>query len=161
MDNSKRPDDMVRITTSELAEAFIEEQVKEILTPLAFDIADILFKQSSEAGITYGETAETRHYYHSGILTFGDMTFNVVDLTINRRSNGETPSNIDISTNNVLDANGNYLLSGIEAKADFSENGTDISIMEATLSEKSSIYFPADSSVINAIKAFLSKVLSS
>ena len=30
MDNSKRPDDMVRITTSELAEAFIEEQVKEI-----------------------------------------------------------------------------------------------------------------------------------
>ena len=30
MDNNKRPDDMVRITTSELAEAFIEEQVKEI-----------------------------------------------------------------------------------------------------------------------------------
>ena len=30
MDNSKRPDNMVRITTSELAEAFIEEQVKEI-----------------------------------------------------------------------------------------------------------------------------------
>lgn len=30
MDNSKRPDDMVRITTSELAKAFIEEQVKEI-----------------------------------------------------------------------------------------------------------------------------------
>ena len=30
MDNSKRPDDMVRITTSELAEVFIEEQVKEI-----------------------------------------------------------------------------------------------------------------------------------
>ncbi len=30
MDNSKRPDDMVRITTSELAEAFIEEQIKEI-----------------------------------------------------------------------------------------------------------------------------------
>ena len=30
MDNNKRPDDMVRITTNELAEAFIEEQVKEI-----------------------------------------------------------------------------------------------------------------------------------
>lgn len=30
MDNNKRPDDMVRIITSELAEAFIEEQVKEI-----------------------------------------------------------------------------------------------------------------------------------
>ena len=30
MDNNKRPDDMVRITTSELAESFIEEQVKEI-----------------------------------------------------------------------------------------------------------------------------------
>ena len=30
MDNNKRPDDMVRITTSELAKAFIEEQVKEI-----------------------------------------------------------------------------------------------------------------------------------
>ena len=30
MDNNKRPDDMVRITTSELAEVFIEEQVKEI-----------------------------------------------------------------------------------------------------------------------------------
>ena len=30
MDNNKRPDDMVRISTSELAEAFIEEQVKEI-----------------------------------------------------------------------------------------------------------------------------------
>ena len=30
MDNNKRPDDMVRITTSELAEEFIEEQVKEI-----------------------------------------------------------------------------------------------------------------------------------
>lgn len=30
MDNNKRPDDMVRITTSELAETFIEEQVKEI-----------------------------------------------------------------------------------------------------------------------------------
>ena len=30
MDNNKRPDDMVRITTGELAEAFIEEQVKEI-----------------------------------------------------------------------------------------------------------------------------------
>ena len=30
MENNKRPDDMVRITTSELAEAFIEEQVKEI-----------------------------------------------------------------------------------------------------------------------------------
>ena len=30
MDNNKRPDDMVRITTAELAEAFIEEQVKEI-----------------------------------------------------------------------------------------------------------------------------------
>ena len=30
MNNNKRPDDMVRITTSELAEAFIEEQVKEI-----------------------------------------------------------------------------------------------------------------------------------
>ena len=30
MDNNKRPDDMVRITTSELAEAFIEEQVKGI-----------------------------------------------------------------------------------------------------------------------------------
>ena len=30
MDNNKRPDDMVRITTSELADAFIEEQVKAI-----------------------------------------------------------------------------------------------------------------------------------
>ena len=30
MENNKRPDDMVRITTAELAEAFIEEQVKEI-----------------------------------------------------------------------------------------------------------------------------------
>lgn len=30
MDNNKRPDDMVRITTAELANAFIEEQVKEI-----------------------------------------------------------------------------------------------------------------------------------
>ena len=30
MGNNKRPDDMVRITTAELAEAFIEEQVKEI-----------------------------------------------------------------------------------------------------------------------------------
>ena len=30
MDNNKRPDDMVRITTNALAEAFIEEQVKEI-----------------------------------------------------------------------------------------------------------------------------------
>ena len=30
MDNNKRPDEMVRITTNELAEAFIEEQVKEI-----------------------------------------------------------------------------------------------------------------------------------
>ena len=30
MENNKRPDDMVRITTSELAEVFIEEQVKEI-----------------------------------------------------------------------------------------------------------------------------------
>lgn len=30
MDNNKRPDNMVRITTSELAETFIEEQVKEI-----------------------------------------------------------------------------------------------------------------------------------
>ena len=30
MDNNKRPDDMVRITTNKLAEAFIEEQVKEI-----------------------------------------------------------------------------------------------------------------------------------
>ena len=30
MDNNKRPDDMVRITTSVLAESFIEEQVKEI-----------------------------------------------------------------------------------------------------------------------------------
>ena len=32
MDNNKRPDDMVRITTSELAEVFIEEQVKEMGT---------------------------------------------------------------------------------------------------------------------------------
>lgn len=30
MDNNKRPEDMERITTAELAEAFIEEQVKEI-----------------------------------------------------------------------------------------------------------------------------------
>ena len=30
MDNNKRPEDMVRITTGELAEAFIEEQVKAI-----------------------------------------------------------------------------------------------------------------------------------
>ena len=30
MDNNKRPDDMVRITTKELADAFIEEQVKAI-----------------------------------------------------------------------------------------------------------------------------------
>ena len=30
MDNNKRPDDMVRITTAELANAFIEEQVKKI-----------------------------------------------------------------------------------------------------------------------------------
>ena len=30
MDNNKRPDDMVRITTRELADAFIEEQVKAI-----------------------------------------------------------------------------------------------------------------------------------
>ena len=30
MDNNKRPEDMVRITTAELANAFIEEQVKEI-----------------------------------------------------------------------------------------------------------------------------------
>ena len=30
MENNKRPDDMIRITTAELAEAFIEEQVKEI-----------------------------------------------------------------------------------------------------------------------------------
>lgn len=30
MDNNKRPEDMERITTVELAEAFIEEQVKEI-----------------------------------------------------------------------------------------------------------------------------------
>ena len=30
MDNNKRPEDMERITTAELAEAFIAEQVKEI-----------------------------------------------------------------------------------------------------------------------------------
>ena len=30
MDMNKRPDDMVRITTTELAEAFIEEQIKAI-----------------------------------------------------------------------------------------------------------------------------------
>ena len=30
MDNNKRPDDMIRITTEELAAAFIEEQVQAI-----------------------------------------------------------------------------------------------------------------------------------
>ena len=30
MDNNKRPEDMARITTAELAQAFIDEQVKEI-----------------------------------------------------------------------------------------------------------------------------------
>ena len=35
MDSNKRPDDMVRITTSELAQVFIDEQVAAIrgLTP--------------------------------------------------------------------------------------------------------------------------------
>ena len=30
MDSNKRPDDMVRITTKEAAEAFIDEQVKAV-----------------------------------------------------------------------------------------------------------------------------------
>ena len=138
-----------------------EEQVKEILTPLAFDIADIVFKQSSKAGITYGETAERRQYYHSGILTFEDMTFNVVELTINRRSNGETPSNIDISTNNVLDANRNYLLSAIDFTAYFTETDGDIELTYTRLSEgESSTPFEANSSVIEAAESFLSSVLN-